>query len=124
MFLPQSNTPFIPVGGYAVFYFEAGKLLYYAAPILVGWAVVLVCARQNPKAVWPGVGLVLIALVGGTTQVHAYRAAGGPEHVSLGFALGSFLHGIPGGASHALMILSLTMLPFVVWRFQKDLASR
>jgi hypothetical protein len=35
------------------------------------------------------------------------------------FALGTSVHGLPGGLMHALVILSLTMLPYLIWRLQK-----
>jgi hypothetical protein len=73
------------------------------------------------KAVWPAVGLVLIALIGGTAQVHASRTAvpGGVGHIRMDFALGTSVHGIPDGLFHALVILSLAVLPYLIWRLQK-----
>jgi len=35
------------------------------------------------------------------------------------FALGTSVHGLPDGLMHALVILSLTMLPYLIWRLQK-----
>ena len=121
IFLPRSNTPFVPLDGYAVFYFDAGRLVYYAAPFLVGWATVVFAARKGFKAVWPTVGLILIAMMGGTAQVHADPDAvsGGMGHVSMDFALGTSVQGIPPGVFHALVIFSLTILPYLVWRLQK-----
>ena len=111
----------MPLDGYAVFYFDAGRLVYYAAPFLVGWAIVVFAARQGFKTVWPTIGAVLIALMGGTAQVHADRdaVAGGIGHVSMKFGLGTSVQGIPPGVFHALLIFSLTILPYLVWRLQK-----
>ena len=69
------------------FYFDVGKFYYFGAPILIGWGTGLIAARQRLKAVWPTVGLVLIALIGGTAQVHASRPAvpGGVGHISMDF---------------------------------------
>jgi hypothetical protein len=71
--------------------------------------------------IWPAVGWILIALIGGTAQVHASRTAvlGGVEHIRMGFALGPSVYGIPDGLFHALVILSLTVLPYLIWRLQK-----
>jgi hypothetical protein len=65
--------------------------------------------------------LVLIALMGGTAQVHASRTAvpGGLGHIRIDFALGRPVQGIPDGLFHALVILSLSVLPYLIWRFQK-----
>jgi hypothetical protein len=125
IFLPGTETPFVRIDGFAIFYFGVGKLVYYGAPILIGWGIGLIAARQRFWAVWPTSGLVLIALIGGTAQVHASRpdVLGGVGHVSMAFVLGPSVQGIPYGLFHALVILSLTVLPFVIWRLQKVHAS-
>ncbi len=121
IFLPGADTPFVRIDGLAIFYFGVGRLLYFGAPILIGWGIGIIAARQRLKAVWPAVGLVLIALVGGTAQVHASRTAvtSGLGHISMDFALGASVLSIPDGLFHALLILSLTMLPYLIWRLQK-----
>ena len=122
IFLPGADTPFgTRVHGIANFYFGVGRLIYYCAPILIGWGIGIIAARQRLKAVWPTVGLVLIAWIGGTAQVHASRTAvpGGFGHISMGFAHGASMPGVFDGLSHALVILSLTVLPYLIWRLQK-----
>jgi len=120
-FLPGANTPFVRVDGWAVFYFDVGRLLYYGAPILIGWGVGLLAARQGAKAVWPTVGFVLVALLGGTAQVHARRPVtpGGVGRISMNFALASAFRADSHSLWHALVILLLTVLPYLVWRWQK-----
>jgi len=126
MFLPGADTPF---GGHRIYklanwYFQAGKALYYSAPILVGWGIGLIAARQRSKAIWPTIGLALIALMGGTAQVHASRTAvpGGLGHIRMDFALGTSGHSIPDGLFHALVIFSLAVLPYLIWRLQRALS--
>jgi hypothetical protein len=123
IFLPGADTPFGAgrVYGFANLYFQAGKALYFGAPILVGWGIGLIAVRQRLKTLWPMVGLVLIVGMGGTSQVQASRTAvhGGVGHIRMDFALGTSVHGLPGGLMHALVILSLTMLPYLIWRLQK-----
>jgi hypothetical protein len=123
IFLPGADTPFGTgrVNGFANLYFQAGKAIYFGAPILVGWAIGLIAVRQRLKALWPMVGLVLIAWMGGTSQVQASRTAvpGGVGHIRMHFAMGASVHGLPDGLMHALVILSLTVLPYLVWRLQK-----
>jgi hypothetical protein len=119
VFLPGADTPFIPVDGPAIIYFQAGRLLYFSAPVLIGWGIALIAGRLRVNAVWPTVGWILIALIGGTVQVHTSRPAlpGAAGHVSIGFNLGaSSVQAIPDGLLHALVYLSLTVLPYVVWR--------
>jgi hypothetical protein len=127
IFLPGADTPFgSRPGAHRIFevaniYFQVDRLIYFAAPILVGWGIGLIAARQRFNAVWPTVGLVLIALMGGTAQVQASRTAvpGGLGHIRMNFALGTSVQGIPDGLFHALVILALTVLPYLIWRFQK-----
>ncbi len=121
IFLPGTNTPFVAIHGFAIFYFGVGRLLYFSAPILIGWGIGLIAARQRLKAVWPTMGLFLIALIGGTAQVHVSRQAlpGEVRHISMDFTLGPSVQGISYGMSHALVIFSLAVLPYLIWRFQK-----
>jgi hypothetical protein len=118
IFLPGGDTPFVPIDGFAVFYFGVGRLLYFVAPVLVGWEIGLLAARQRLKALWPAVGLVLIAVMGGTAQLHASRTAvpTGLGHISMDFAVGPSVH---GSLFHALVIFSVAALPYFIWKFQK-----
>ena len=121
IFLPGMDTPFVRIDGFAIFYFGVGRLLYFGAPILIGWVIALIAARQKVKAVWPTIGLVLIALISSTAQVHASRPApGAGGHVSMDLALGHSLLHISYGLFHALIILSLTALPYLIWRLHKS----
>jgi hypothetical protein len=119
IFLPAADTPFAaqtgPIYGLANIYFQAGKFYYFAAPVSVGWVVGLVAIRQRPKVIWPAVGLVLIAWMGATVQIHASRTAvpRGLGHISMDLALG------PYSLIHALVILSLAALPYLIWRLQR-----
>jgi hypothetical protein len=124
IFLPGADTPFVRlVDLRQIFYFNAGRSLYFGAPILVGWGIGLIAIRQRSKTFWPSVGLVLIALIGGTAQVHASRTtvAGGLGHISMDFTLGHSVQDISHCLLHALLILSFTVLPWVIWRSQKAL---
>ena len=126
MFLPGADTPFGgtmggPIYGFANCYFQAGKLFYFCAPVLIGWTIGLIAVRQRVKLVWPTVGLILIAWMGGTAQIHASRTAipRGLGHISMNFfTLGPSVQGIYYGLFRVLVILSLTVLPYLIWRLQ------
>ena len=57
VFLPGADTPFgHRPGAHRIFelanvYFQLDRLLYFAAPVLVGWGIGLLAARQRLKAV-------------------------------------------------------------------------
>ena len=121
LFLPGTNTPFVRVDRWAMFYFDVGRLLYYGAPILVGWGMGLFAARQRVKAVWPMVGWVLMALLGGTAQVHTHRPVtpGGVGQISMNFTLASALRGDFHSLFHILVIFLLTVSPCFVGRWRK-----
>ncbi len=123
MFLPGAVTPFGigRVHGFANLYFQVGRMIYLGAPILVGWGIGLLAIRQRLRAIWPAVGLILIALIGGTGQVHAHppAAPGGLPHVSMGFTLAPVVQGNPAGLLHALILLSMTAVPYLIWRLQQ-----
>jgi hypothetical protein len=126
VFLPGADTPFAvqadPAYGLSDIYFQAGKYYYFAAPILVGWAIGIIAARQRLKAVWPVVGMVVTAWMGGTAQIHAGLTAtpGGLGHISMHFfTIGPSRQTISGGLLHALVILSFTVLPYLIWRLQE-----
>lgn len=120
IFLPGIDSPFVRIDGLAILYFGIGWSLYFAAPTLIGWAIGLIVARQRLNLVWPTVGWILVALIGGTAKVHAHRPnlPGKVGHISMSFALGPLVQGIPDGLSQALLIFLLTVLPYLLWRFQ------
>jgi hypothetical protein len=136
IFLPGADTPFgVRWTGspYALqnLCFQAGKFYYFGAPILVGWAMGVIAARQRMKPVWPTVGLVFIALMGGTAEIQASRSRvhAGFGHIRMDFfmdffALRSYPPAFYEGIIHAVVILLLTVPPWLIWRrFQKSHTS-
>ena len=122
VFLPGSDTPFVRLQGVAILFFGVGRSIFFGAPILIGWGVGLMAARQRLRAVWPVVSLVLIALIGGASRVHVRRApvADGLGYIGMNFNLGpGSLWGVPAGLVHALVILLLAAVPYAVWRVQR-----
>jgi hypothetical protein len=122
LFLPGTHSPFIPVEGLAVPYFQLGRMIFFGAPVLIGWCVGLIAVRQRFGVFWPAVGLILVSFVGGTARVHASPPAGpaAAGHVSMGLSLGDFVLGITNGLLHALVILLLTALPYLVWQMARS----
>lgn len=124
VFLPGADTPFgplvAPTNSFANMYFQAGKFYYHSAPILVGWTIGIVAARQRLKAIWLMVGLVLIAWMGATAQINASRTAvASLGHISMEFFL--LGHSSPTSATllSACVIFTLAILPYLVWRLRR-----
>jgi hypothetical protein len=132
IFLPGADTPFGvrwtgPPYALQNLYFQFGKFYYFGAPILVGWVIGVIAARQRMKVVWPTVGLVFIALMGGTAEIQASRSRvpAGFGHIRMDFfldffALRSSSQAFYEGIVHALVILLLTVLPWLIWRKFKN----
>ena len=124
IFLPGADSPFggHRVYGFANLYFQFGKAIYFFAPILVGWGIGVVAARQRLKEIWPAVGLMLIALIGGASQVHASRTAviNGLGHINMSFNLApSAQGGYPDGLVHAAILLAIMALPYLIWKLHE-----
>lgn len=122
IFLPGAATPLgTRVDGFANLYFQFGKAIYFFAPIVVGWGIGVIAARQRLRAIWPAVGLLLIALIGGASEVHAGRKAvpGGFGHIRMSFTLAPIVQGNPYGLLHTLILLTITALPYLIWRLQQ-----
>lgn len=127
MFLPGADTPFgVHPGPHRLFelsniYFQAGKMIYFYAPIVIGWGVAIVAARQRLRAVWPVAGMALIALAGAALQVQVRRpdVPGGAGHVSMGFASGPALQVVSTDLIHALVFISIMTTPYLIWRVQR-----
>ncbi len=126
IFLPGADTPFVPAQGVlANLYFQVDRAFFFGAPIFIGWGIGLIAARQRLNALWPIAGLVLIALIGGTTAVHASQTAvpGGFGHISMSLTLGSTDPLLPYALLHSLVILTLTALPYLSWRLHRALSA-
>jgi hypothetical protein len=121
VFLPGASTPFIPVEGIGVLYFGVGRMLYFTAPVLIGWGIALVAARQRLQTGWPAVGLALLALAGAAAHVHAARTAlsGGVARVSMSFTLGNSTGEIVNGVLRTLVLLTLMAAPYLAWRLRR-----
>ncbi len=123
MFLPEAETPFGggPHYGSVNIYFQLGRMIYFFAPFVIGWAIGLLAIRQRLKAVWPSIGLVLLAYFAGTAHVHANRkeVLNGVGHISIGFGFGPSGQSISQGLAHILVILAVTALPCIIWRLRQ-----
>ncbi len=120
IFLPGASTPFVPVHGFATVYFGFGRLLYFSAPVLIGWGIALMAGRQQIKVVWPAIGVVLMALIGAMVQVHASRADNrAVGDVSIDIGVGASLNTFSYQLLHATIILTFAALPYLILRYQR-----
>jgi hypothetical protein len=131
IFMPGADTPFGvrwtgPPYALQNLSFQFGKFYYFGAPILVGWAIGLIAARQRMKAIWPTVSLVLIALMGGTAEIHASRSSvpSGLGHIRMNFfTVGPSTQVLYEHIFRVLVILLFTVLPWLIWQRLQDSRS-
>lgn len=115
--LPESPTPFVTIDGAAVFYFGFGRLLYFGSPFFVGWTIAFRAARHRPRAVWPVLGLLAVALVGSAAHVNVIRpSVGTTGRVSMDLSRLPFSQGSWKELLQAVLIFTLTGLPLLIWR--------
>lgn len=124
LFLPTAATPFVripgPVDGLENLYFQAGRMIFFGAPIVIGWAIGLVAVRQRTKNTWPFIGLGLVALLSSSAQVQAYRpTVTSSGNINKGFVLGPGLTRADG-LLELLVFLCLTALPYLIWRLRQN----
>jgi hypothetical protein len=121
-FLPGADSPFGggPRYGVSNIYFQLGKYFYGGAPILVGWVIAIVAARQRARVVWPGIGFLLVAWMGASARIQAGETTvpHGFGHIRMEFALWPLAQDTHDAIVHAVVILSLAGLPFLLWRFR------
>lgn len=118
MFLPGVNNPFVKIDGLAVVYFGIGRSIYFGAPAFVASVIAILAARQRLTAIWPILSIALVAVIGCMARVHATppRVAGGMGHVHMGFSLWPSTE---GSMLYALIVLSLTALPYLLWQLNR-----
>jgi len=128
LFLPGADTPFgapIPIYSFQNIYFQIGRFIYFTSPVLVGWVIGLVAARQRSSMAWPALSLFLIAWMGATAQIQASRpaVAGGFGHISMNFfRLGSSGQNVSEAIFHTLIIFTVALLPHMIWRLRHHYA--
>jgi hypothetical protein len=126
IFLPGSESPFVPINGAAAIYFGVGRMLYWGAPVLVGWSMCVLAARQRMKAKWPAVGMAAAALIAALVQVHARRpdSNGGWGQVSLGMAVGPTAGALLAQLAYAAVLFTVALLPYALWLLRRERAAQ
>ena len=124
LFLPAADTPF-GHSSPAIYtlqniYFQIGRMIYFTAPVVIGLAIGLVAIRQRLKAVWPMIGIALVAWMGGTAQIHASRSAVSPKvgNIALSFFVLPPDQRLSQSLLHVLMYFVLVAVPFLIWRWR------
>jgi hypothetical protein len=112
-FLPNANTPFgyHPTGP-AMYYFQLGRMLYYTAPLFIGWSISAIAARQRVSPWWPAFGLALMAWLGATARVSVHRPSGAIGHVGMSLVA----QDLPSSLLSALVSFSSLAAPYVAFR--------
>lgn len=126
IFLSNSVTPFgvQDVSWLGNVYFQFGRMIYFGAPFIIGWALCVLAARQRLRAWWPVAGMLLVACIAAVQRVDADRTAiSGFGHIHIGFVLGPSLQGAEENMMHAAIIFAATLLPYLAWRWHERRSS-
>lgn len=123
-FLQASPTPFVRLHGFSILYFGVGRLLYYTAPLLAGWGIVVLAGRQRLGTAWPVVaGAVVVAVMGAAGAVDV-RPPAMPGRAG---DVGMRLYPAPGqygdATVHAAVLLALVIGPYLIWRWMPSRAD-
>lgn len=118
-FLRGSQTPFVSLHGFAIAYFGVGRMLYYTAPLLAGWGMILLAVRQRAQAVWPVIlGSLVVALLGATGEVDVRPPVVPGATGDVGIRFFSPTSQLADAAGHALLLFVLVSLPYLIWRWR------
>jgi len=116
IFLPGSRTPFVPIHGWAIAYFGVGRVLYFFAPMLVGFVVAWSATRARVRPMWPLLGMALIAWADGMAQVHTrWPTAGASGRVWMTLELGHL--------GYAPELLAISLLLYLLLRVRQKRAQ-
>lgn len=120
-FLGGSQTPFVPLHGFAIAYFGVGRLLYYTAPLLAGWGMILLAGRQRVQAIGPVIlGSLVVALLGATGAVDVRTPVVPGDTGDVGIRFFPPASQFADVAGHALLLFVLVSLPYLVWRWRSS----
>jgi hypothetical protein len=120
-FLGGSRTPFVPVHGFAIAYFGVGRMLYYSAPLLSGWGMIVLAGRQKVQRVWPVIlGSLAVALLGATGAVDVRPPVVPGDTGDVGIRFFPAASQFPDTAGHALLLIVSVALPYLVWRWRSS----
>jgi hypothetical protein len=139
VFVPLMIDPYLPKPAPNWFLGLIGALFLLdvrVLPVMLGIVLLMVSARQRIKLLWPIIGAAIVAVLGGTTNVHLTLAAI-PDASSVGidtallpmFFRHSKVLGKPdvlalaGGLVRAALMLAVAAMLSVTWRNRQDRSS-
>jgi hypothetical protein len=93
---------------------DAGRLLLFTGPLLIGGGIGLIAARQRAFSLWLIVGLAAIAWLESTTRIEVLPTAHGAVDIGVHFSLPP--HGIPEVVRRSLFLVIVMALPWLIWR--------
>lgn len=118
-FLQGSPTPFVPLHGFPIFYFGVGRTLWFTAPILAGWTMILLAGRQRMLAIRPVIlGALIVSLLGSTANVNVRPPVVPGVSGDVGIRFFPLPSQLAQSAGHALLLFLLIALPFLAWRWR------
>jgi len=101
--------------------FRRGQGALLHRPLLTGWGMILLAARQRVQAVWPVIlGSLVVALLGATGNVDVRPPSIPGDSGDVGIQFYPLLSQLPDSAGRALLLFVLVALPYLVWRWRSS----
>jgi hypothetical protein len=118
-FLHGTSSPFVPrLHGFSIAYFGVGRMLYYWAPLLAGWTIILLAGRQRLGAAWPMVSAAILAILGATGAVDVRPPTVPGRAGDVGMRFLPLPSEMTGTVIRAVALFALVVLPYLVWRWR------
>jgi hypothetical protein len=96
-------------------------MLYYSAPLLSGWGMIVLAGRQRLQTVWPVfLGSLAVALLGATGAVDVQPPVVPGDTGKVGIRFFPAAWQFPDAVGHALLLFVLVALPYIVWRWRSS----
>jgi hypothetical protein len=139
MFAPLMIDPYLSTPAPNWFLGLIGALFFLdvrVLPVMLGVLLLMASARQRIKLLWPFIGVAIVAVFGGTTEVHLMLAAT-PDASSVGIDTSLFpmifrhskvlgkpdVLALAGGLVRAALMLAVAAMLSVIWRTRLDRSS-
>jgi hypothetical protein len=95
-------------------------------PILAGWCLALGATERRARWLWPALGLVALAIIGGALELDIVVPTvpgSGSGEIGFGFAFAPPFDDTASAAARIAVNLAATLLPFLAWQRLRQIGT-